>query len=147
VLLFVILAVAAAHFPAIAAFLTAPVFFAAPLAGWIGAACAVLGIGFAVWARAHLGRDWSSHPDVKEGHELVTSGPYAYVRHPIYTGVILAAIGSAIGTNYFWMLIVLAVVVMFLLRIPKEEGYMMELFPEQYPAYRARTKRLIPFIW
>lgn len=105
------------------------------------------GIAFAVWARVHLGRDWSPTPSIKEGHELVTSGPYRFVRHPIYTGIILAMFGSALVSGAIWFVVFLVFSGMFLWRIPIEEGYMMRLFPDQYPEYKKHTKALIPFVW
>lgn len=122
--------------------------FAAPLAlNWAGAALSVFGIGIAVWARLYLGRNWSSRPVAKEGHELVTTGPYAYVRHPIYTGVIMAALGTALTGTLFGVGVFFIATGIFLSRIPREERIMQELFPNEFPAYRARTKRLIPFVW
>jgi len=118
-----------------------------PMAGWVGAALSIVGVAIAIWARVHLGRNWSSHPTFKTEHELVTSGPYAYVRHPIYTGVILALLGSVcIGYSYT-LIIAVGVIIMFIVRIRKEERIMLSLFPDQYPPYQARTKKLIPFIW
>ncbi|HVO28408.1 MAG TPA: isoprenylcysteine carboxylmethyltransferase family protein [Candidatus Paceibacterota bacterium] len=113
----------------------------------IGVILCATGIAFAIWARRHLGRNWSGSPQMKEDHELVTSGPYRFVRHPIYTGMIAALFGSALvgGPGWFAAFIIFAAV--FILRIKKEEGYMMQLFPGQYPGYRKRTKALIPFIW
>lgn len=122
-------------------------FQASSTAGWIGAALTVIGIGIAVWARVYLGRNWSSHPNYKAEHELVTGGPYAHVRHPIYTGVLLALVGSACIGYLYTLIICVVVAVMFLARIPREERIMLTLFPDQYPAYRKRTKKLIPFIW
>lgn len=122
--------------------------FAPPVVlGWIGAACAIAGVAFAIWARVYLGRNWSPAPAVKEDHELVTGGPYAYVRHPIYTGVILIGFGSALTGSALGLGIFVVMSAIFLLRVPREERIMLELFPNQYPAYQARTKRLIPFIW
>ncbi|MDE1944386.1 MAG: isoprenylcysteine carboxylmethyltransferase family protein [Patescibacteria group bacterium] len=115
--------------------------------GWAGAACAVAGVGVAIWARLHLGRNWSSRPTMKQGHELVTTGPYRFVRHPIYTGVLLAALGAFCLGNLFSVGVAIVIAILFLLRIPKEEAIMRGLFPEAYPAYQARTKRLIPFVW
>ncbi len=113
----------------------------------IGAALTALGVAFAVWARSHLGRNWSSHPALKEGHELVTSGPYRFVRHPIYTGILFAMIGSALAISPVWFGVTVFAGVVFGMRIRKEEGIMMRQFPEEYREYKKRTKALIPFIW
>ncbi len=118
-----------------------------PVIGWTAAACALVGIAFAIWARVHLGRNWSSRPAMKEGHELVTSGPYEYVRHPIYTGILLALFGSALLGSPIGIFVFAVFLIVFVLRIGKEEGIMRALFPEAYPPYQARTKKLIPFIW
>jgi protein-S-isoprenylcysteine O-methyltransferase len=123
-------------------------FFApSALQGWIAALLTVLGIAFAIWARIHLGKNWSSSPAVKEGHELVTSGPYRYVRHPIYTGLLVAAFGTALTGTYFGLDVFFVYLILIFSRLNKEEKIMLELFPGQYPAYQTRTKRLIPFVW
>jgi protein-S-isoprenylcysteine O-methyltransferase Ste14 len=106
-----------------------------------------LGVAFAIWARWHLGRNWSGAPSIKEGHELVMSGPYHFVRHPIYTGMLLAILGSALVLGVVWAAVFFIFCVNFLYRIPVEEKYMMQLFPKTYPAYKKGTKSLIPFIW
>jgi protein-S-isoprenylcysteine O-methyltransferase Ste14 len=122
--------------------------FTPPLAlGWIGAALTAIGIGFAIWARVNLGRNWSSRPAVKEHHELVMTGPYAYVRHPIYAGMMLAALGTALTSSVFGVGMFVFISILFALRINKEERIMRELFPEHYPAYQQHTKRLVPFVW
>ena len=72
------------------------------IVGWTGVALCLLGFGLAINARRHLGRNWGLPMSRKEQPELVTSGPYALIRHPIYTGLILAMLGSAIGANVFW---------------------------------------------
>lgn len=113
----------------------------------VGVILCGLGIAFAIWARWHLGRNWSGTPSIKEGHELITSGPYRLVRHPIYTGMILALLGSALVAGIIWLVISVVFLVNFLYRIPIEEKYMMELFPDQYPEYQRKTKSLIPFLW
>jgi protein-S-isoprenylcysteine O-methyltransferase Ste14 len=64
---------------------------------WLGLLMVVLGLAFAVWARAHLGRNWSGTVTVKEDHELIRTGPYGIVRHPIYTGLLFAILGSAVA--------------------------------------------------
>jgi protein-S-isoprenylcysteine O-methyltransferase Ste14 len=118
-----------------------------PFLGWFGAALAVLGVAFAIWARLHLGRNWSPAPAMKEGHELVTSGPYAFVRHPIYTGILCAVLGATLSGSLIGAGLLGLVSVVFASRIVREERIMLELFPNTYPAYQARTKRLIPFVW
>lgn len=122
--------------------------FAPSLAlGWIGAILTALGVLFAIWARFHLGRNWSPSPAMKEHHELVTSGPYHFVRHPIYTGVLLATFGVALTGNTFGLIIFPIALLIFAFRINREEKIMLKLFPDAYPRYQSRTKRLIPFIW
>jgi protein-S-isoprenylcysteine O-methyltransferase Ste14 len=123
------------------------IFTPPPALGWAAAAFTAIGIGFAIWARVYLGRNWSPRPAMKEHHELVTTGPYAYVRHPIYTGVMLAALGTALMGTIFGIGMFVIISINFALRIGKEEKIMLELFPNQYPEYRKRTKRLVPFVW
>jgi len=131
-----------------AAVLFSHLVFTPPLAlDWIGAALTAIGIGFAIWARVNLGRNWSSRPAMKEHHELVTTGPYAYVRHPIYSGIMLAALGTAIMSSIFGVGMFIFISIAFALRLNKEEQIMLELFPDQYPEYQKRTKRLVPFVW
>lgn len=122
-------------------------FTAQPALQALGALICVAGIALAIFARFYLGRNWSSHPALKAEHELVTGGPYAYVRHPIYTGLLLAVVGSALTSNPLWLLVFVPVLGLFLWRIPVEEKLMREQFPNQYPAYQKRTKALIPFVW
>lgn len=113
----------------------------------IGVILCVAGIGLAIWARRYLGRNWSGYPTMKVDHELVTSGPYRYVRHPIYTGMLTALLGSSLVVGPAWLIAFIIFCVVFVWRIRVEERYMMKLFPDQYPAYKARTKALIPFVW
>jgi protein-S-isoprenylcysteine O-methyltransferase Ste14 len=80
----------------------------------------------------------------KEKPELVTSGPYSVIRHPIYTGLILAMLGSAIGVNLSWALLLVPVGAYFIYSARREEAVMLKLFPEQYAAYMARTGMLAP---
>lgn len=108
----------------------------------------VAGVAFAIWARSHLGRNWSSHPALKEDHELVTTGPYSFIRHPIYTGMLTASTGSLFATDQaFWFYFCLLMGITFVYRIHVEERIMMRTFPEDYPTYRSRTYALVPFIW
>jgi protein-S-isoprenylcysteine O-methyltransferase Ste14 len=112
--------------------------------GWTGAAMCLLGFSLAINARRHLGRNWGMPMSRKEQPELVTSGPYALVRHPIYSGLIVAMFGSAIADNIFWLLLLVLVGAYFIYSARREEGLMLQLFPEQYAAYRARTGMLAP---
>jgi protein-S-isoprenylcysteine O-methyltransferase Ste14 len=112
--------------------------------GWTGVALCLLGFGLAINARWHLGRNWGMPMSRKEQPELVTRGPYALIRHPIYTGLILAMLGSAMGVNVFWALLLVPVGAYFIYSARREETVMLELFPEQYAAYMARTGMLAP---
>jgi protein-S-isoprenylcysteine O-methyltransferase Ste14 len=112
--------------------------------GWAGVALCLLGFGLAINARRHLGRNWGMPMSRKEQPELITSGPYALIRHPIYTGLILAMLGSAMGVTILWALLLLLVGPYFIYSARREETLMSQLFPEQYAAYRARTGMLAP---
>lgn len=108
-------------------------------------ALTVAGCLFAIWARATLGSNWSGAATVKVDHELVIKGPYALARHPIYTGLLLAAIGGVLAGGE-WRCIVGFVIVLsaLLVKISQEERLMVETFPDEYPRYRQRVKALIP---
>lgn len=115
-------------------------------AGWIGAALTVAGLGFAIWARFHIGRNWSATVTLKEGHTLVRDGPYAIVRHPIYTGLLLAVLGTAIVHREVGGLIGFALVVLELKRKSLlEERLMVEQFGAEYLQYRREVKGLVPW--
>ncbi len=117
------------------------------LLGILGAALCALGVGSAIWARAILGRNWGLPMSQKESAELVRSGPYAYVRHPVYAGYLLAMLGSAIGQSILWVLPLIGGAVYFIHSARREERLLLEEFPEQYPPYKKRTKMLVPFLW
>ena len=113
-----------------------------------GFVVAALGMAFAVWARFQIGRNWGVPMSLRQGHELVTGGPYAIVRHPNYTGLFFALLGSAIFYLSPILLIVTPVcAIYYVWAATREERTMFEQFPDQYPAYRSRTKMLIPFIF
>jgi protein-S-isoprenylcysteine O-methyltransferase Ste14 len=122
-----------------------------PWAPWqfrAGVAVTFGGLAFAVWARRHIGRNWSAIVTLKRDHELVTSGPYALVRHPIYTGLLFGFLGSAIALGQWRGLLAVAIVYVALLRKYKlEERWMHERFGIAYDAYRARVKALVPFLF
>lgn len=116
------------------------------LAYGIGLALLVAGLAFAVWARVHLGRNWSGSVTVKEGHELIRSGPYAYVRHPIYTGLITAVLGTAIISGTLRAALGLVIITVSLLRkLRTEEAFMRDTFPGEYQRYCAQVPALLPF--
>ncbi len=112
----------------------------------IGVIVCVAGVALAVWARANIGRNWGMPMSLREGHELVTSGPYAYIRHPIYSGLLLAMLGSALAANPVWLVLFVVSLVYFVYGARVEERHMTQQFPDAYPAYRRRTKMLIPFV-
>jgi len=115
---------------------------------WLAVALVIAGLGFAIWARLYLGRNWSGTVALKQNHELVQTGPYALARHPIYTGLLLAFIGTAIGQDEVRSLLgVLFILIAFRVRIALEERWMIELFPEAYPPYRARVRMVVPYLW
>ena len=118
-----------------------------PVAGTLGVLLCAGGVGFAIWARIYLGRNWGMPMSRKAEPELVTGGPYAYVRHPIYTGIMLAMLGAAVGDSVFWILPLLLFGGYFIYSARNEEKLMREQFPQQYPAYMRRTKMLLPFIF
>ncbi len=114
--------------------------------GAIGALLTALGIGIAIWARLYLGTNWGMPMTLKENRELVMSGPYSYIRHPIYAGVMLAMIGTVFVVGP-WLLVVFALYFLyFLFSATSEEKTLMKEFPNVYPAYKKRTKMLIPFV-
>jgi protein-S-isoprenylcysteine O-methyltransferase Ste14 len=114
---------------------------------WIGTAITAAALSFSAWARLHLGRNWSATVTVKQDHELIRTGPYTIVRHPIYTGVLFGFIGTALAIGQWrGVLAVVIVFVAFWRKLRLEERWMSETFGEEYRRYRARTKALIPFL-
>jgi protein-S-isoprenylcysteine O-methyltransferase Ste14 len=112
----------------------------------IGLIVLIAGLGFSVWARMHLGRNWSGSVTVKEGHELIRSGPYGYVRHPIYTGILIGVIGTALTSGTLRSLLGFVIIAAALVRkLRMEEGFMREVFPGQYEKYCEEVPALIPF--
>lgn len=112
-----------------------------------GAALTTAGLLFAVWARAYLGTNWSRSVTIKQDHELIVGGPYALVRHPIYTGIIAGFLGSAIALGQIRGLIALALVSLALwAKLRMEEKWIREQFGASYEAYSQRVAALVPFI-
>jgi protein-S-isoprenylcysteine O-methyltransferase Ste14 len=123
-----------------------------PLAAWhigvgAGAALNLVGLLFTVWARVYLGRNWSGVVTIKEDHELITGGPYQMVRHPIYTGLLLAFIGLALARGEWrGILGVLVAAGAFWRKLRIEERWMLQRFGDKYQTYSQRVPALIPFV-
>jgi protein-S-isoprenylcysteine O-methyltransferase Ste14 len=122
---------------------------AAPGNPWllgIGLAVFGLGLALAVWARVYLGRNWGMPMSRRADPELVTTGPYRRIRHPIYSGVILGMAGTAMAVSLYWLNAVAILGAYFLFSAVIEERTMAKLFPAAYPPYKRATKMLIPYI-
>jgi protein-S-isoprenylcysteine O-methyltransferase Ste14 len=112
----------------------------------VGVLLFACGIALAVWARLHLGRNWGMPMTQRAEPELVTSGPYRFVRHPIYTGLLTAMLGTALVDNLLGLIVVAVLVAYFYYCGTVEERNLATTFPKTYPQYRSRTKMLIPFL-
>ena len=116
---------------------------------WVGIIGVILcgaGVAFAIWARVYLGRNWGMPMTLRVDPELVTSGPYTLVRHPIYTGILLAMLGSIFADGLPWIVAFIFFGIYFIYSAKTEEKAMTKQFPNEYPAYMERSKMLIPFI-
>ena len=114
---------------------------------WIGLVLCVVGLAFCLWARFTLGRNWSGVVTLKGGHELITRGPYAWVRHPIYTGLLTMFVATLIVLGHIAGIIAVPFVfVSFWIKLRYEEKLMLQKFPEEYVAYQQHVKRIIPFV-
>ena len=113
----------------------------------IGLVIFLLGLALAVWARVYLGRNWGMPMSEKTDPELVTTGPYSTVRHPIYSGIILAMIGTTVAVSLYWLVAVILLGAYFIYSAVMEERYMAGRLPDAYPKYKQSTKMLIPFIF
>ena len=110
-----------------------------------GIALTAAGLALAFWARYHLGRNWSSQITLKEGHTLVCTGPYRYLRHPIYSGILLGLVGTALAVGRYRALLGVALAfVGFWWKARQEDVWLARAFGEQFEAQRRRTGRLLP---
>jgi protein-S-isoprenylcysteine O-methyltransferase Ste14 len=119
---------------------------ATPATFWIGVALVFLGLAFAMWARVHIGSNWSGTVTVKENHVLIRTGPYRFVRHPIYTGLLVAILGSGVARaelRAVWALALCAIA--FTIKLRLEERWMRQVFGEEYVRYSAQVPALVPF--
>ena len=121
-----------------------------PMSAWIfgvGALITGMGLLFTVSARRRLGQNWSGTVTIKDNHELITTGPYAIVRHPIYSGLLLAFVGSAIARGEWRGVVAVALVWWSFWRKSRiEELWMFQQFGDAYERYRRHVAALIPFV-
>jgi protein-S-isoprenylcysteine O-methyltransferase Ste14 len=111
-------------------------------------AVSLSGLIVCIWARVTLGQNWSSVVVVKVDHELIQHGPYKFVRHPIYTGMLLLFLASVLLSSRVGAFIGLALLTFsFVLKLRQEEKVMLTVFPAQYPEYMKKVKRLVPFVY
>jgi protein-S-isoprenylcysteine O-methyltransferase Ste14 len=118
-----------------------------PWRAGLGLVLFAFGLGLAIWARVHIGRNWGTPMTQKEEPELVTSGPYHLVRHPIYSGILVASVGTAVALSWLWLIAVALAGTYFLYSATVEERYLTEQFPDTYPTYKHATKMLVPFVF
>jgi protein-S-isoprenylcysteine O-methyltransferase Ste14 len=118
-----------------------------PWRAGLGLVLFAAGLGFAIWARVHISRNWGAPMSQKDEPELVTSGPYCLVRHPIYSGILVAGVGSAVALSWGWLIAVALAGVYFVYSAAVEERYLTRQFPDIYPVYRRSTKMFVPFIF
>ncbi|MBJ7599205.1 isoprenylcysteine carboxylmethyltransferase family protein [Candidatus Nephthysia bennettiae] len=111
----------------------------------IGAVLTAAGLGLAVWARRHLGRNWSAQPSLKLDHQLIQTGPYAVIRHPIYSGILLALLGTALYLGQYRALLGLALFVAGLWwKARREEALLVTQFGDDYQRHRLRAGMFLP---
>jgi protein-S-isoprenylcysteine O-methyltransferase Ste14 len=112
---------------------------------WAGAAITLLGVLFAIWARFTIGQEWSAEVQIKEGHQLVRNGPYAHIRHPIYTGILLALCGTAIAIGEYRAILGLVLfLVGFIRKAKKEERFLAGEFGPAFDEHRRHTGFFLP---
>ena len=117
----------------------------APWIAWLGSALCAAGVLFAIWARRTIGKDWSAEVQIKEGHQLIRSGPYSHIRHPIYTGLLLATLGTALLIGeYRGLVAVLMFFVGFTRKARKEESFLAAEFGPVFEEHRRHTGFYLP---
>jgi protein-S-isoprenylcysteine O-methyltransferase Ste14 len=114
---------------------------------WAGFVLGLAGLAFWTWTQAALGKEWSPQLQVREEHHLVTAGPYARIRHPLYTAMFGVVIAFAlVSANWIFVVLAALAIVGVVVRVPREERMMIEEFGEEYRAYMQRTGRFFPKI-
>ena len=117
-------------------------------AEYSGVAICAAGLFAAIWSRKTLGSDWSRDVELKQGHKLVERGPYRFVRHPIYTSHLLMGLGTAVAAGLLVAFVgLLLFFIGFWIKLRQEENLLLNHFPNEYPAYKARVKALLPFVF
>ena len=112
---------------------------------WMGLGLGLAGLGLWTWTQAVLGREWSPQLQLREDHRLVTRGPYARIRHPMYTGMFGVGVALALlSANWLFVTFAVAMIVGFVVRAPREERMMLEAFGEEYGIYMRETGRFFP---
>lgn len=134
-------------YPKLPSPLNSPLFSRTNAIQIIGAVVCVMGLLVTLWARWTLAGNWSSDVTFKRGHELIRTGPYRFVRHPIYTGLLVMCLGTAVHSTAVrtW----LALVIMFSgfwIKLRQEEKLLIRHFPDTYLAYQKEVKALIPYV-
>jgi protein-S-isoprenylcysteine O-methyltransferase Ste14 len=114
-------------------------------AGWLGAWLTLAGVLFAIWARTTIGKEWSAEIQIKQGHQLIRTGPYAQIRHPIYTGILLAIAGTALAIGEYRGLLALAIICIgFTRKAKKEESFLAAQFGPAFEEHRRSTGFFLP---
>lgn len=112
---------------------------------WLGVALTALGVFIACWSRVHLGSNWSGTVTLKEGHELIRTGPYRNIRHPIYTGILLAMLGSAVAQGEIRTLIAVGISwLSFYIKARREEQFLREEFGPRFDEHSRHTGMFLP---
>jgi len=118
---------------------------ASDAAGWVGVVLTAAGVAIAFWARWHLGANWSGVVTLKEGHELIRTGPYRTIRHPIYTGILLALLGTAVAVGEVRGLLALAIAwLSFYIKARREESFLTQEFGPGFAEHRRHTGMFLP---
>ncbi len=111
----------------------------------LGTALTVAGIAFAIWARYHIGQYWSGSVTLREGHKLIRTGPYAHIRHPIYTGLLVALAGTVLVVGRYRALVALAMFLIgFVIKAKKEEALLTREFGPAFEEHKRLTGFFLP---
>ena len=114
-------------------------------AAWVGVWLTAAGVSMALWARWHLGPNWSGVVTIKEGHELIRSGPYRSIRHPIYTGIGLGVLGTAVAMGEVRGLLAVGIAwLSFYVKARREEAFLRQEFGDSFAEHRRRTGMFLP---